>query len=101
MLIGVEETFGELMHYLDSMGLTDKTVIMYASDNGSIKSEHLLQGKQLPQDESMRLPMFIRYPAWFPQHEDIYDEIGITVDWAPTILDAAQIPDIFHMDGIS
>jgi hypothetical protein len=101
MLIGVEETFGDLMHYLDSVGLTDKTVIMYASDNGSIKSEHLLQGKQLPQDESMHVPMFIRYPAWFPEHKDIYSEIGINVDWAPTILDAAQIPDIFHMDGVS
>src|SRR6185295_13279819 len=41
MLMGVEETFGQLTNYLDSMGLTDKTVIMYASDNGDIKSEHL------------------------------------------------------------
>ncbi|MEO5675500.1 MAG: sulfatase-like hydrolase/transferase [Chitinophagales bacterium] len=101
MLIGVEETFGKILHYMDSVGLTDETLIMYTSDNGDLKSEHLLQGKQLPQEESMLLPMFLRYPIWFPEHKDIYDQLGCNIDWAPTLLDAAQVPDTFGMDGLS
>ncbi len=101
MLIGVEETFGTLRHFMDSIAITDQTLIMYTSDNGDLKSEHHLQGKQLPQEESMRLPMFVRYKPWFLDHEDIYNELATNLDWFPTMLDAAEVPDTFGSDGIS
>ncbi|MCY7410697.1 MAG: sulfatase-like hydrolase/transferase, partial [Chitinophagales bacterium] len=106
MLMGVEQTLGDLFYYLDHDTLADKstlmdhTVVMFSSDNGNLKSEHLLQGKQMPQEESIRLPMFIRYKTWFPEHKDI-ETMGLNVDWAKTIIDAAEIPDTYGMDGIS
>lgn len=101
MLAGVEATTGNILNYLESIGILDNTLIIYTSDNGNIKSEHKLQGKQLPQEESIRLPLFMRYPGWFPEPKIIYDVMGINTDWMPTLLDAAEIPDTFASDGFS
>src|SRR5262249_3422003 len=94
MLIGVEETLGDVFNYLranhvipgdtTSPTLMDNTLIIFSSDNGDMKSEHLLQGKQLPQEESIRLPLFIRFPQWFPTNAPktigFNDEIGTNLD---------------------
>lgn len=101
LLAGVEAVTNEFLKFLDdTLGIIDDCLIMYTSDNGNLKSEHKLQGKQLPQEESIRLPMFIRYPKWFPEAVEV-DVMGINVDWAPTILDAAGIPNTFGMQGHS
>ncbi|MCS6917728.1 MAG: sulfatase-like hydrolase/transferase [Chitinophagales bacterium] len=102
LLAGVEAVTNEFLKFLDdTLGIIDDCLIMYTSDNGNLKSEHKLQGKQLPQEESIRLPMFLRYPKWFPEPVEVYDVMGINVDWAPTILDAAGIPNTFGMQGHS
>jgi N-acetylglucosamine-6-sulfatase len=101
LLAGVEETLGSIFQYLDDEELMDKTLIIFTSDNGNIKSEHLLQGKQLLYEESIRLPMLVRFPAWFTPGTVVSDVIAANIDWAPTLLDAAQIPDTFGMDGVS
>lgn len=101
LLAGVEETLGSIFQYLDDEGLMDKTLIVFTSDNGNIKSEHLLQGKQLLYEESIRLPMLARFPEWFAPGTVVNNVIAANIDWAPTLLDAAQIPDTFGMDGIS
>ncbi|MCS6990405.1 MAG: sulfatase-like hydrolase/transferase [Chitinophagales bacterium] len=102
LLAGVEAVTGAFLKFLeDTAGILDQCLIMYTSDNGNLKSEHKLQGKQLPLEESIRLPMFIRYPKWFPEPVEVYDVMGINVDWAPTILDAAGIPNTYGMQGHS
>lgn len=101
LLAGVEDNIGILFNYLDSAGLTDNTVIILSSDNGNVKSEHLLQGKQLAFEESMRLPLFIRYPAWFPPGTVVEDQLGLNVDWFSTLLDAAGVTNTYNMDGLS
>ncbi len=102
LLAGVEAVTHSFLKFLDdTLGIIDQCLIMYTSDNGNLKSEHKLQGKQLPLEESIRLPMFVRYPAWFPEGVEIYDVMGTNLDWATTILDAAQIPNTFGMQGLS
>lgn len=101
LLAGVEATTGELLDTLQYYGLLDNTVVMFTSDNGNLKSEHLLQGKQLPYDESLKIPMFIRYPEWFQPGTIVDDVIASNIDWAPTLLDIAELPDIYGMDGVS
>lgn len=100
-IAGVEDNTDTLSDWLESKNLLDNTFLLYTSDNGYIKGEHLLQGKGLAQDESIRLPLFIRYPKWFAPGSVISDEIAMNIDIAPTLLDLAGIPDTFGMDGLS
>jgi hypothetical protein len=76
-------------------------MVIFTSDNGYLKGEHRLEAKQLAQEESIRVPLFIRYPAWFAP-STVYSEImAANIDLAPTILEAAGIPQIYNMDGVS
>jgi len=43
----------------------DSTLIIFTSDNGFMMGEHLLNGKVLALEESIRVPLFLRYPDWF------------------------------------
>ncbi|MBA3649761.1 MAG: sulfatase-like hydrolase/transferase [Chitinophagales bacterium] len=101
MLAGVEYNTGVLLNYLDSLGLLDNTVIFFTSDNGNIKSEHLLQGKQLLYEESIKIPLFIRYPAWFAPGTVITNQIAANIDFAPTLMDLAGVTNTYGMDGVS
>jgi N-acetylglucosamine-6-sulfatase len=103
LVAGIDWSVGEVADKLEAMGIMDSTLIIYTSDNGLLKGEHLLQGKQLALDESLKLPMFIRYPAWFNPNEGIRidDEMAMNIDIAPTILDAAGITNPVTMDGWS
>lgn len=55
----------------------------------------------LAYEESLRLPLFVRYPAWFAPGTIVDYEIAANIDIATTLLDAAGIPDTFNMDGVS
>lgn len=100
-IAGVEDNVDTLTDWLESQNLIDNTFMLYTSDNGYIKGEHKLQGKGLAQDESIRLPLFIRYPKWFMPGSEVTDEIAANIDIAPTLLELAGIPDTFGMDGVS
>lgn len=98
---GAEYSTDSMLKYLEGKNLLDSTLIIFMSDNGFMLGEHYLTKKILAQDESLRIPIFVRYPAWFTAGTVVNDEFGSNLDIAPTILDAAGIPDTFHMDGVS
>lgn len=100
-IAGVDDNVDTLTDWLESHQVLDSTLIMYTSDNGSLKGEHLMADKEIALEESIRLPMFIRYPKWFNANTVITDEIASNIDIAPTFLDLAGIPDTFGMDGVS
>lgn len=98
---GTDMNVDTILTRLENMGVLDSTMVIFASDNGYIKGEHLMAAKQVALEESIRLPLFIRYPAWFMANTVVTDQIASNMDLAPTILEAANIPDTFNMDGIS
>jgi len=98
---GLDYSVDTLLQFLETKGILDSTLIIFSSDNGYLKGEHLLEGKEIAYEESIRLPLFIRYPKWFAAGTVISDEIASNIDVAPTILEAAGIPDTFYMDGVS
>ncbi len=100
-LAGIEYDVDTLISYLEKKGLLNNTLIFFTSDNGYLKGEHLLQGKEIMQEESIRLPFFVRYPKWFSDSAVIKNQIASTIDIAPTMLDAAGISNTYNMDGVS
>lgn len=95
-----DEDLGRLLKTLDELGLTDDTVVIFSSDNGYYQGEHELRDKRSVYDESLRIPMLIRYPKQFSKGQAL-DAIALNIDVAPTILDLAGIPIPGEMQGRS
>jgi N-acetylglucosamine-6-sulfatase len=63
MIAGVDHGLGRIIQTLDSLGILDKTVIVFSSDNGFFFGEHgLTTERRLPYEESIRNPLLVRYP---------------------------------------
>jgi arylsulfatase A-like enzyme len=69
------------------------TIVIYLSDNGFLYGEHRRTGKNDAWEESVNVPMVVRYPAALPANRAfVSDALVQNVDLAPTILDAVGIP---------
>lgn len=97
---GADENLGKMLDTLDALGLAEDTVVVYASDNGYFLGEHCLGDKRAIYEESLRIPMLVRYPRLFPKGQ-VIDEMVLNIDLAPTFLDLAGLPVHSGMQGVS
>jgi len=101
MYLAVDESLGRILATLESMGILDSTVILLSSDNGFFFGEHGLSlERRLPYEESIRNPLLIRYPP-IVEAGAMPDELVLTVDVAPTLLELAGAPVGEHIQGRS
>jgi N-acetylglucosamine-6-sulfatase len=98
-LLAVDDAVKRLARTLRRTGELRNTVIIFTSDNGYLLGEHREHGKELPYEESMRVPLIIRGPG-FP-HGARRSQLAANVDLAPTIVDVAHAPGRRRMDGTS
>ncbi len=89
-LQAIDENVGRILKTLDSLGLTENSVVIFSSDNGFFFGEHGLGDKRAAYEESIRIPLLVRYPAKFPKGKKV-DKIVLNLDAAPSILDLAGI----------
>lgn len=99
-LIAVDESLGEVIKTLDEMGELENTVIIYSSDNGYFMGDHTFLDKRLAYENSMRVPMIIRYPKLITKNSVIKEQC-LNIDIAPTILDLAGVKKPTYMQGES
>jgi arylsulfatase A-like enzyme len=97
---GADDNLGRLLDSLDELGLTEDTVVVYTSDNGYYLGEHCLGDKRSLYEESLRIPMLVRYPRLFPEGKTV-DEMVLNIDLAPTFLDLAGVSVSREMQGAS
>jgi N-acetylglucosamine-6-sulfatase len=72
-------------------GELDNTVFVYTSDNGLLLGEHALDGKDIPYEEGIRMPLLMRVPGRLlagPAVGEV-DQLTANVDLAPTLLELA------------
>ncbi len=101
MLAAVDEGLGQMLAELEKQGALDRTVVMVVGDNGYFYGEHgLSQERRLAYEESIRLPLLVRYP---PRVRAGVEPTGmaLTTDLAPTILELAGAPALPAIDGRS
>ncbi len=93
-LLAVDESVGRIVDKLKSLGKLDSTIIMFAGDNGYFWGEHKLHDKRWAYDESLRIPFIVYYPNGI-KPGTVVDEMTLTIDFAPTLLEYAniKIPD--------
>ncbi|CAN5154233.1 sulfatase [soil metagenome] len=103
-LSAVDDGVRSIIEKLDALGELDNTYVIFTSDNGFMLGEHRIPArKNLPYEESIRVPLIIRGPGIEPG-STIADP-AVNVDLASTILDvtgASQPGGIERpADGIS
>jgi arylsulfatase A-like enzyme len=99
-LLSVDDAVGAVLNALERSGELDDTLLIYTSDNGFFHGEHRLASeKVLPYEEAARIPLIMRGPG-VPRGRKI-GQLVSNIDWAPTIVDAADARARRLMDGSS
>ena len=93
-VVSVDENIGRLLDYLDEEGLAENTLVIYTSDQGFYLGEHGWYDKRFMYEESLSMPLVMRYPNAIPAGQ-VTDAMALNLDFAPTLLDFAgvSIPD--------
>lgn len=87
----VDDQVGRLLGELDRLGLTDDTVVVFTSDHGMQLGSHDLMYKDVPYEESVRVPFLVRWPGRIVPGDD--DVLLGSVDVAPTLLGLLDLDD--------
>ncbi|QZT36542.1 sulfatase [Halosquirtibacter xylanolyticus] len=96
----IDENVGRLLDYLETSGLAKSTVVVYTSDQGMFLGEHNYYDKRWMYDESLRMPLIVKYPQ--KGQKDVRNGDMITnLDFPETILDIAGIAIPSDMQGRS
>ena len=104
MLAAVDDGVGMIYSALEELDQLDNTVIFLTSDHGYWYGEHGLSvERRLAYEEGIRIPLLIRGPGSGIASGKVRDEIVLTTDLAPTVLDLAGLQNeaIPKRDGIS
>jgi arylsulfatase A len=106
MVQGVDESAARVMAALEEAGVADRTLVIFTSDNGgllgSTSNVPLRSGKGYPYEGGIRVPLIVRWPGVIPAGTTS-DASAISVDFLPTILEAAgtPLPAGRAIDGVS
>lgn len=106
MIEHMDHNIGRLMDTLDTLGLTENTLVLFTSDNGGCykisKQWPLRAGKGAYYEGGIREPMFVRWPGQIEAGSRC-DEPVSGIDYFPTFLEAAGLepPEEKVLDGKS
>jgi arylsulfatase A-like enzyme len=96
----VDDNLGRLLDHLDETGLADNTVVVYTSDHGYFLGDHGWFGKQWMYEESLRIPLIVRWPGVTNPGSKNNDLVQ-NLDFAQTFLDMAGVKPPADMQGRS
>lgn len=96
----VDDNMGRLLDHLEAEGILDETVIIYTSDQGFFLGDHGWFDKRLMYEESLRMPLLIRYPKEI-KAGTVVDEICTNIDIPAAFADWAGIKQPEYFQGHS
>ena len=99
-ILSIDENIGRLLDYLDEEQLIRDTIVIYTSDQGFYLGEHGWYDKRFMYEESMGMPLVVRYPQEIPAGQ-VSDDMVLNLDFAPTFLDYAGITAPGEIQGES
>jgi len=101
MIEQVDTEVGRMLRVLEETGQADNTIVIFMSDHGEMLGDHgIYQKGPYFYDCLTRVPLIIRWPKRFKAGLKV-DSLVEMVDLAPTLLDAAGIPEPVGMQGRS
>src|SRR6185436_15749442 len=94
----LDDCMGDLLRALEEVGLARNTILMFTSDHGDMLGSHELMKKQKPFDESVRVPMLVRWPGQLKAAE--LDAPVNSEDIMPTLLGLARVSIPKTVEGL-
>lgn len=88
----LDEQFGRLADHLARTGMDKNTILVFWSDHGDQIYSQGEQRKQRPWEESIHVPLLLRWPNGLSASGRKVDAVLNTPDILPTLLDLAGIP---------
>lgn len=108
MITNIDENFGIMEKKLAEWGLSDNTIVIFTTDNGSSAGSHVYnagmsgaKGSNL--EGGHRVPFFIRWPKGNLGGGKDIANLTAHIDVMPTLLDLCSVPapENYTMDGKS
>ena len=97
-ITALDENIGRLLETVDQLGLRDNTLVVFTSDHGDMLWSHMLQKKQLPYEESIHIPLILRFPQKL--RANLRSDLLFSVaDFAPTLLALLGVEIPAEMEG--
>ncbi|MDY7396803.1 sulfatase [Aureibaculum sp. 2210JD6-5] len=96
----VDDNIGRVLDYLDKNGLAENTIIVLTSDQGFYLGDHGFFDKRFIYEESLRMPFIVKYPK-LVKPKTVNEDIVTNIDFAPTLLDLANVKTDQKMQGES
>lgn len=81
----LDAELARLLGVLDELGRSEDTIVCFTSDHGDMLGAHGLMNKQLPYEESVHVPLVLRWPGGLAAGVRD-DQLLSVVDLAPTLL---------------
>jgi arylsulfatase A-like enzyme len=117
MIASLDESVGRVLAVLDELKLTEKTLVIFTSDNGGVggyaregltraggitDNAPLRGGKGMLYEGGIRVPYIFRWPGMITADKSCNEPIN-SVDLYPTLLDlaGAKPPENYPLDGVS
>lgn len=108
MIANIDDNVGKLRAFLDEEGLTDNTIFIFTTDNGTaagarIHNSGMRGAKGSEYDGGHRVPFFIHWPNGHLTGGRDVPQITAHVDVLPTLIDLCGIaaPKEVKFDGVS
>ena len=89
---------GRVIQHLDTLGLSQNTVIIFVGDHGFHLGEHGTWRKNTLFEIALHSPMIISVPRQQPSRTDVFAEL---VDIYPTLCDACELLVPSELEGLS
>jgi arylsulfatase A-like enzyme len=99
-ILSVDDSVGEIYETLRAMRELDNTIFVFAGDNGFLLGEHASIDKRTAWEESIRIPLLMRYPGRVRSKRVITDMV-LNIDLAPSLLDMCNVPGLPVIHGRS
>jgi arylsulfatase A-like enzyme len=97
----LDERVGRVLDRLESLGLTERTLVIFQSDHGHSTEERAFHGggnagpyrgaKGCLFEGGLRVPSLVSCPGTIPLGET-RDQLAVGCDWLPTIADLCGVP---------
>ena len=111
MLQSVDDGVGRILDRVQALGLADRTIIVFTSDNGgavhfgkppATSNAPLRDGKGTAYEGGLRVPLLVKIPG-MTRPGSVCDTPVVTQDWFPTLLELAGAPRNAGagLDGVS
>jgi N-acetylglucosamine-6-sulfatase len=90
-LLAVDDAVDDVIGALEASGRLENTIIIFTSDNGHAWGEHRWVQKLAPYEESIRVPLVIRYDPLTSSSARTDPRFALNVDLAPTVARLAGV----------